>query len=347
VEKSTDGGLNWVITLTYEDNNSPEPTLNDVIWTGAEYVAVSETGTQGIMPVVGTGATNNIEVSLDASDWRPSGVGVASSANLNGVASNGGQRSVAVGELGEVDICLPCAGSASTGYLLNMPTADKFRKSMELNYIGTVNTVNAVVGSMVARKAGDIVVVSSGLSWTAYMGYCSYVPTKFALRGFSDVLRSELSPHKVRVHHAAPPTMDTPGYRLENLTKPAECQAIEKGEPVYQADVCARAIVDSLRKGEYNIACGDFGINLLSRASTGIAPRNNVVLDILLAPILVLVSQIYLLMWDHEIGHAKYSSVRPYKQGLPSDASANSTSMEPADAKTASTTQRKRSSKIE
>jgi len=204
------------------------------------------------------------------------------------------------------------------------------------------------VPSMVERKTGEIVIVSSGLAWTAYMGYCSYVPTKFALRGYADVLRSELRPLSVTVHHAAPPTMDTPGYRLENATKPAECQAIEKGEPVYQADVCARAIVDSLRKGEYNIACGDFGINLLSRASTGIAPRNNMVLDILLSPLLVIVSQVYLLMWDGEIGHHKYDRIRPYKPlstSSPSSTSftpvTDSTSLLASEAKTINTTSKR------
>jgi short-subunit dehydrogenase len=42
---------------------------------------------------------------------------------------------------------------------------------MELNYIGTVNTIKCVVPGMAAMREGHILVVSSGLALTAYMGY--------------------------------------------------------------------------------------------------------------------------------------------------------------------------------
>ena len=44
----------------------------------------------------------------------------------------------------------------------------------ELNYMGTVNTLKAVTPGMVARRNGTILIVSSGLALTAYMGYSAY-----------------------------------------------------------------------------------------------------------------------------------------------------------------------------
>lgn len=71
------------------------------------------------------------------------------------------------------------------------------------------------------------------------------------------------------------------------------------GETIYQPEDVARALLDSVKKDEYTIACGDFGCSLLARATVGMAPRNNIVLDmLLLGPILPLVGYIYRKTWD-------------------------------------------------
>jgi hypothetical protein len=73
--------------------------------------------------------------------------------------------------------------------------------------------------------------------------------------------------------------MHTPGFERENETKPFECVEIEKGEPVYEVDYTSRAIIDGVRCGDFHIACGDFGIGLLTRVTAGMSPRSNIVLD--------------------------------------------------------------------
>ena len=57
--------------------------------------------------------------------------------------------------------------------------------------------------------------------------------------------------------------MNTPGYEEENKTKPLSCRRIEDGETVYEVDVIADAIFDSILRGEGQCGCGDFGIWLL------------------------------------------------------------------------------------
>jgi short-subunit dehydrogenase len=154
---------------------------------------------------------------------------------------------------------------------------------------------------MIERRSGHIVLVSSGMALTAYTGYSTYAPTKFAIRGLGECLRSEMLPHNIQIYQAYPPGFQSPGFDQENLTKPADTKAIEAGEPVHTAEDVASCIVDSVRKGEYHISCGNFGINLLTRLAVGISPRNNTLADFLLAPFLVLIGKVYTSLWDSTV----------------------------------------------
>ncbi len=100
---------------------------------------------------------------------------------------------------------------------------------------------------MIARRAGHVVLVSSGMALTAYTGYSTYAPTKFAIRGLGECLRSEMLPHNIAIHQAYPPGFQSPGFEQENLSKPADTKAIEAGEPVHTAEDVAACIVDSVR----------------------------------------------------------------------------------------------------
>ncbi|KAH8069647.1 3-dehydrosphinganine reductase [Aureococcus anophagefferens] len=98
---------------------------------------------------------------------------------------------------------------------------------MDLNYLGVVKTLKATLPGMVDRKAGTAVLVSSGLALCGYAGYSAYAPTKWAVRGLAETLRSELLPFDISVHSVYPPNMDTPGFVEENRTKPKSAKAIE------------------------------------------------------------------------------------------------------------------------
>ena len=51
--------------------------------------------------------------------------------------------------------------------------------------------------------------------------------------------------------------------------------------------------VDSFLKGEYNISCGDIGVNILMRVAAGMGPRDNTLADMLLMPFLVFIGKVY------------------------------------------------------
>uniref|UniRef100_A0A7S0IX00 Ketoreductase domain-containing protein n=1 Tax=Calcidiscus leptoporus TaxID=127549 RepID=A0A7S0IX00_9EUKA len=92
---------------------------------------------------------------------------------------------------GSIDVLICNAGSATPGLFLDMPV-ETFAKQMDVNYLGTLRCIKAVTPSMVQRGDGQVIIVASACAVVSFLGYSSYAPTKFALRGLADALRNEL-----------------------------------------------------------------------------------------------------------------------------------------------------------
>ncbi|CAK4077854.1 unnamed protein product [Aphanomyces euteiches] len=211
----------------------------------------------------------------------------------------------ATARFGPIDVVIPCAGKGLMGYIKNH-SMEMHRKAMDLNYFGTLNTIHAILPSMLKRSQGILCFVTTGAAMTSYFGLSAYSPSKYAIRGLADCLRNELGSSGISVHIAFPGVMDTPGYAEELLTTPQETRAIEASETLYHPDVVARAILKDLKRGEYNLYGGDLGIQLLGVLAGGMAPRSNSALDMLLFPIAVIVSPFVRGNWTkHALGHNK------------------------------------------
>ena len=199
-----------------------------------------------------------------------------------------------------IDVIITCAGKAWVGHAGDLK-GDVYRKSMELNYFGTVNAVLAVLPSFKKKNKGDIILISSGLALCAYTGYSAYAPTKHAIRAFGDTLRNELCATGIRIFQAYPPGFYSPGFDEENKMKPLDTKEIENGEPIHRAEDVATCILDSYNRGDYHSSCGNFGINILTRLASGLNPRNNLIADIFLLPVLAIVGKVYLYIWDSTV----------------------------------------------
>ncbi|KAG9408075.1 3-dehydrosphinganine reductase [Aphanomyces cochlioides] len=88
------------------------------------------------------------------------------------------------------------------------------RKAMDLNYFGTLNTIHAILPSMLKRSQGILCFVTTGAAMTSYIGLSTYSPSKYAIRGLADCLRNELISSGISVHIAFPGVMDTLGYTV-------------------------------------------------------------------------------------------------------------------------------------
>lgn len=85
-------------------------------------------------------------------------------------------------------------------------------KIMLVNYFGLVALTKAVLPSMVKRKEGHVVAISSvqGLIGIPYRS--AYAASKHALQGFCDSLRAEVAAHNIKV------TVISPGYIRTKLS---------------------------------------------------------------------------------------------------------------------------------
>ncbi len=161
----------------------------------------------------------------------------------------------AILRLGVPDVLLNCAGRAIPRRFAEVSFA-QFEETMRINLAGTWNPVAAVAPAMMEQGSGHIVNTSSVAGLVGVYGYTDYAASKFAVLGFSEALRSELAPCGVKVQVLCPPDTDTPGFAVENRTKPPETHAVSGKAKVVTADFVARALLSGMEKGRFLILPG-------------------------------------------------------------------------------------------
>jgi len=107
----------------------------------------------------------------------------------------------------EIDLIINNAGIHFKGTLETTP--DEFRSLLEVNVEAIHSILRIVVPRMVERKSGTIVNISSVAGIHGYAGVGAYGASKFALRGLSQSLVNELSPHGIKVSCLCPSWVDT------------------------------------------------------------------------------------------------------------------------------------------
>lgn len=167
--------------------------------------------------------------------------------------------------LGPCDVLLTCAGVAHPGYFERLDDA-VFRRTMEVDYFGTLYALRAVVPSLIARRTGSVVGISSAAGLVGIFGYTPYAPAKFAVRGLLEALRCELEPYGVHVGCVCPADTDTPQLAYENRFKPPETRAISGQIKPMSADRVAAAIAHGIERGDFLIM-SDWQTRLLARTS--------------------------------------------------------------------------------
>uniref|UniRef100_A0A182VRQ7 Short-chain dehydrogenase/reductase 3 n=1 Tax=Anopheles minimus TaxID=112268 RepID=A0A182VRQ7_9DIPT len=94
-------------------------------------------------------------------------------------------------DLGPVDILVNNAGILPTSFSLDaLPSYAK--RSMEVNVLSSFWTTQTFIDSMIRRRKGHIVAISSVAGYIAPGWAKTYATTKFALRGFMDALEDDL-----------------------------------------------------------------------------------------------------------------------------------------------------------
>jgi short-subunit dehydrogenase len=173
-------------------------------------------------------------------------------------------------EHGHIDIALLNAGT----YRPILPeefSAELFRPHIEVNVMGTVNCIEAVLPGMRARGRGRIAVVASVTGFAALPMASAYGATKAFLISMADSLRADLAGERsgVRV------TVVAPGFVTTSLTEQNDFEM----PFVIEADEAARIIVDGLEAGRDEIAFPrrmSFAMKLIGRWLPGPVRRGYV-----------------------------------------------------------------------
>jgi 3-oxoacyl-[acyl-carrier protein] reductase len=109
---------------------------------------------------------------------------------------------------GPVHLLVNCAGVAHQAPFLQAKLP-QVQSEISTNLIGLYTVTRLLGRRMAVRREGCIVNVSSLMGKVAAPTMATYSATKFAIVGFTQALRSELAPHRVRVVALLPSLTDT------------------------------------------------------------------------------------------------------------------------------------------
>ena len=148
------------------------------------------------------------------------------------------------------------AGIVFPGYVDEFDPTE-CRRQIEVNYLGAVYITQPALPAMLERRAGHIVNVCSVAGFLGVFGYTAYCGSKYALRGYSDVLRVELKPRGIHVSIVFPPDTETPQLANERATRPPEVDIIlGRKVSTKSPEFVARAILDGVAHRRYIITPG-------------------------------------------------------------------------------------------
>ena len=161
-------------------------------------------------------------------------IGRGAIASAHDVASEADWQAVVAAALdahGRIDILLNNAGVFLAAPLADTSLED-FRRVIDVNAVGVFLGMRAVVPSMLERRSGSIVNVSSvaGLGGSPFL--TAYAASKWAVRGMTKVLAKELAPHGVRVNSLHPGQIDTDMNARQREKTPELVERLVRGIPM-------------------------------------------------------------------------------------------------------------------
>lgn len=159
----------------------------------------------------------------------------------------------ALAMFGGIDVLVLNAGISQRS-LTRDTDESVYRRLMEVNFFGPEALTRAVLPSMLEKKSGHIVVISSVAGRFGVPLRSGYSATKFALHGFYEALRAEEAKNGIRVTLVCPGFIRT-GISVSALKGDGSKHAkmdpeLAQGMP---AEECARQILNAVARNKEEV----------------------------------------------------------------------------------------------
>ena len=143
---------------------------------------------------------------------------------------------------GPLDLVMYCAGHYREMRATDMDLAD-LQRHLDINYIGALHVLDAVLPSMTARGRGHISLISSVAGFRGLPKSLAYGPTKAALTNLAETLYLDLQPLGLGVSVVHPGFVQTPLTAQNDFTMPALITPMQ----------AAQAMIDGWGRGAFDI----------------------------------------------------------------------------------------------
>ncbi len=157
--------------------------------------------------------------------------------------------SCCVAEFGGLDLLINNAGRGATGRFENA-LPDRSRQIMELNYFAAIEMIRLALPALKIARRPMIVNVASILGQRGIPWHSEYCASKFALRGFSESLRSEVARLGIDVLTVSPGTTESEFF--EQLIE-KETQLPWGNQVGVPAQYVAKQTCDAICRGKHEI----------------------------------------------------------------------------------------------
>ncbi len=176
-------------------------------------------------------------------------------------------------ELGPIDVWVNDAMATVFAPFLQVEP-EEFKRATEVTYLGAVYGTMAALKRMVPRDRGTVVQVGSALSYRAIPLQSAYCGAKFAMRGFTDSVRTELmhDGSKVWITMVQLPAVNTPQFDWCRTRLPDHPQPVP---PIFQPEVPAEAVYWAAHHRRREVEVGFSAVKAIvaNKLAPGIADR--------------------------------------------------------------------------
>lgn len=119
-----------------------------------------------------------------------------------------GSVETTLAELGKIDILVNNAGYACFKPFVELET-EEWQRTLDVNLTGPALCIRAVLPSMIERRSGRIINISSVAGLKPIADQSAYCASKYGLNGLTKTLALELREYGIAVHAICPGGVDT------------------------------------------------------------------------------------------------------------------------------------------